>query len=176
MATMALTVLALLIPAPAPMEPAGDLSLQTTKAPGIEVRYVNYHWQPALFEAMEKGTGAMPEAKRNWVVARIVLEGNPVTVDGSQLRPANYALALWPSLDGKGMAVEIRRVDMRDVFENYNVMAPLPRGETVYKGAAKFETATPTAPRMSFTLDEAAGKVVLTLRYGDRRLALTLTR
>jgi len=33
------------------------------KAPGIEVRFVDYHWQPVLFEAMEKGTRAIPRRR-----------------------------------------------------------------------------------------------------------------
>jgi hypothetical protein len=58
-----------------------------------------------------------------------------------------YALAWWPNLDGKGMAIEIRRVDMRDVFPDVNALAPAPRGETVDKGPAAFEKVSPLAPR-----------------------------
>ena len=32
------------------------------------------------------------------------------------------------------MQVEVRQVDMRDVFPNLNAMGPAPRGETMYKG------------------------------------------
>ena len=60
-----------MIPAQVPKEPAKDLFMHCAKAPGIEIRFVDYHWQPALFEAMEKGTRAIPEATRNWVVARV---------------------------------------------------------------------------------------------------------
>jgi len=172
----ALAVLALLIPAQAPKEPAKDLFLHSVKAPGVEVRFVDYHWQPAIFGAMEKGTGDVPEAKRNWVVARVVLDDRPLTLEGARLAVGNYALALWPNLDGKGMAIEMRRVDMRDVFPDLNAMAPAPRGETIYKGPAKFETVSPLASRLDVSVGEAGGRVVLALRYGDRRLSLTLTR
>jgi hypothetical protein len=176
MGTTALAVLALLIPAQVPKEPAKDLFMHSAKAPGIEIRFVDYHWQPAIFEAMEKGTGAIPEATRNWVVVRVILDSRPLTLDGARLPVGNYALALWPNLDGKGMAVEMRRVDMREVYPNVNAIAPAPRGETIYKGPARFETVSPSAPRLDVALTEGTGTVVLTLRYGDRRLSLTFTR
>ena len=176
MATMTLALLALLLPAQVPKEPARDLFLHSAKAPGIEIRFADYHWQPALFEAMEKGTGDIPEAKRNWVIARVVLDDRPLTLEGTKVPVGNYALAVWPNLDGKGMAVEVRRVDMREVYPNLNVMAPAPRGETVYKGLARFEAASPLASRLDMTLGEGDGTVVLTLLYGDRRLSLTLQR
>jgi len=174
--TIALAFMALLIPAQVPKEPAKDLSMHFEKAPGIEVRFVDYHWQPVLFEAMEKGTRAIPEATRNWVVARVNIETRPFTLGGARMPVGTYAFTLWPNLDGKGMAVEMRRVDMRDVFPNLNAMAPAPRGETIYKGPARFETASPPADRLQVAVTEEQGTVVLTLTYGDRRLALTLTR
>lgn len=169
-------VLSLLLPAQVPKEPAKDLFLRSAKAsPGVEIRFVDYHWQPALFEAMASGKGDVPEANRNWVVVRVILDARPLTLEGKRLAVGNYALALWPNLDGKGMQVEMRRVDMRDVFPNLNAMAPAPRGETLYKGLAKFETESPLAERLDTKLAEADGGVVLTLRYGDRRLVLRLT-
>ncbi len=176
MATIALALMALLIPVQVPKEPAKDLFMRSAKAPGVEVRFVDYHWQPAIFEAMEKGTGNIPEAKRNWVVARVMIETRPLTLGGVRMPVGSYAFTLWPNLDGKGMAVEMRRVDMRDVLPNLNAMAPAPPGETIYKGPARFETASPPADRLEVAVTEGQGTVVLTLRYGDRRLALTLTR
>ena len=176
MTTMALSFLALLLPVQIPKEPAQDLFMHSVKAPGVEVRFVDYHWQPAIFEAMERGTGGVPEAARNWVVARVILDDHPLTLGGARLPVGNFALALWPNLDGKGMQIEMRRVDMRDVFPDLNAMAPAPRGETLYKGPAKFETVSPLASRLDVSVGESGGRVVLALRYGDRRLSLTLTR
>jgi hypothetical protein len=176
MAPITLIPLAFLLAAQLPKEPARDLFLHTERAPGIEVRYVDYHWQPALFEAMAKGASDVPEARRNWVVARVILNARPMTLGNARVSVGNYALALWPNLDGKGMAVELRRVDMRVVYPNLNAMAPAPQGKTVYKGPATFETESPLASRLAVAVAEAEGKVVLTLRYGDRRLSLTLTR
>ena len=179
--TLPVTMLALLLPlqaaapAPVPKEPAKDLFLRSAKVPGVETRFVDYHWHPALFEAMASGKGDLPEAKRNWVVVRMILDQRPLTLEGKRLAVGNYALALWPNLDGQGMQVEVRRVDMRDVFPNLNAMAPAPKGETIYKGVAKFETESPAADRLNATIAEAEGGIALTFRYGDRRLPLKLT-
>jgi len=175
MTTMALALLGVLAAGQTPTEPARDLFMHTVKAPGVEIRFVDYHWQPALFEAMEKGTRAIPEATRNWVIARVVLNARPLTLEGSRLGVGNYGLVLWPNLDGKGMGIEMRQIDMREVYPNLNVIAPAPRGETIYRGPARFELADPSAPRMDMTLGEEGGTVALTLRYGDRRLVLSLT-
>ena len=104
MKTIALAWLALAIPAQVPKEPAKDLFMHSAQAPGVEMRFVDYHWQPALFEAMEKGSGAIPEATRNWVIARVILNSRPLTFGTARLPVGNYALVLWPNLDGKGMA------------------------------------------------------------------------
>jgi hypothetical protein len=110
------------------------------------------------------------------LVARVILDARSMTLEGVRLPVANYALALWPNLDGKGMAVEMRRVDMREVYPDVNAIAPAPKGETYYKGPARFETVSPVASRMDVAVTEGEGTVVLALTYGDRRLSLTLTR
>ena len=176
MSMMALAVLTLVLPGQVPKEPAKDLLMHFEKAPGIEVRFVDYHWQPVLFEAMEKGRKDIPEATHNWVVARVMVEARPFTLGGVKMPVGSYAFTLWPNLDGKGMAVEMRRVDMREVLPNLNAIAPAPPGETIYRGPARFETASPPADRLSVKVAEGEGTVVLTLRYGDRLLPLTLTR
>lgn len=172
----ALALLALALPTQIPTEPAEDLFLHFLKAPGIEVRFVDYHWQPALFDAMEKGDATVPEARRNWVIARVIVNQRPLRIHGKMMSVGTYALTWWPNLDGKGMAIEMRQVDMRDVFPNVNALAPAPRGETIYKGPAAFETVSPLAPRFDATLDEEEATVTLTIRYGDRRLLVPLVR
>ena len=173
-----LTVAALFglaLQAQVPKEPAKDLFLRSAKAPGVEIRFVDYHWQPALFEAMASGKGDVPEAKRNWVVVRMVLDMRPMTLEGKRLPVGNFGIALWPNLDGNGMQVEVRQVDMRDVFPNLNAMGPVPRGETMYKGPVRFETESPVAERLDTKLTEEGGGIVITVRYGDRRFSLKLT-
>ena len=74
------------------------------------------------------------------------------------------------------MAIEIRRVDMCDVFPNVNAIAPGPNGETIYRDPAEFEMASPLAPRFDARLGEEGGTVTQTIRYGDRRLLVPLVR
>jgi hypothetical protein len=176
MQTIALLPFALLLPSQVPKEPAKDLFMHSARAGGLEIRFVDYHWQPAIFEAMASGRRDVPEARDNWVLARVVLTHDPLTLEGKRLRVGNYGLALWPNLDGKGMMIELRRVDMREVYPSLNAMAPVPRGETAYKGPARFETLSPLAERLDIQLGEAPAGVVLTVRYGDRRLVLNFTR
>jgi hypothetical protein len=175
MQAMTVGLLALSLPLQVPKEPAKDLFLHSAQVPGVEIRFVDYHWQPALFEAMETGKGDEPLAKRNWVVIRMILDAHPLTLEGKRLAVGNYGIALWPNLDGKGMQYEVRRVDMRDVFPDVNAIAPIPRGETYYKGPAVFEAA-PLAERLAVEAAEVEGVMTLVLRYGPKRLALKFTR
>jgi hypothetical protein len=158
----------------AQQQPASDLSVHSDKQPGIQMRFVDFHWRPELFEAMEKGGSTIPEAKRNWLLARIITEA-PFTLEGTKVPVGNYALALWPNLDGKGLSLELRRVDMRLVLEP-NAFAPAPNGETVYKGPARFETTTETAPRLNAKLVGGDKAVTLEVRYGNRRLPVSFVR
>jgi hypothetical protein len=173
--TAALLALVLPLVAQTPTEPAKDLFMHTERAPGVELRFVDYHWHPEIFAAMESGNGTDPLARRDWVVARLILQTRPMTLEGKRLSVGNYAVTLWPNLDGKGMTVEVRQVDMRDVLPSLDAMAPCPRGETMYRGPARFEVQQPPAERLAVDVAEANGAVTLTLRYGDRRLPLTLT-
>jgi hypothetical protein len=177
MKTMAVALLALVFPAQMSREPAKDLFMHSAKAPGVELRFVDYHWQPAMWEAMEKGSSSVPEATRNWVVARVVLDDRPLTLGSSRLAVGNYGLVLWPNLDGKGMAIEMRRIDMREVYPDVNAVAPAPKGETVYKEVVKFETGLPLAPRFNIPMaSDDPAKVTLTILYGDRRLVVSFVR
>jgi len=174
-----LLVPALLVPlaAETPKEPAKDLFLHTERVPGIEMRFVDYHWQPQLFEDMEKGTGTDPLAKRNWVYARLILQDRPLRLEGKMIPVGNYGVALWPNLDGKGMQVEVRQVDMRDVLPNLNALAPLPqRGDLIYKGPAAIERTSEVVDRLDVDLADKDGQVVMTLRFGGLRIPLVLSR
>jgi hypothetical protein len=176
MTTISAALVAAALLGQVPKEPAKDLFMHSAKAPGLEVRFVDYHWQPALFDAMEKGARDVPEATRNWVVARVMVDERPFTLQGVKMPVGSYALTLWPNLDGQGMAVEMRRVDMRDVFPRLDAMAPAPKGETIHKGPARFDAASPSASRLEVRAEERDGAVVLTLLYGDRRLSVSLAR
>ena len=60
MKPIALALLVLALPGQVPREPAKDLSMHFLNAPGIEVRFVDYHWQPALFDAWRRGRPVCP--------------------------------------------------------------------------------------------------------------------
>jgi len=155
-------------------QPASDLSVHSEKIPGITVRFVDWHWRPELFAEMEKGGGKTPEAKRNWALLRLINDDR-ITFEGKAVGASNYALALWPNLDGKGMMFELRRVDMRDVLQP-NAWAPIPAGDTMWKGPATFETVPETADRFVVSIAEAGGKGSITIHYGNRRAVLSFTR
>lgn len=159
-----------------PTTPAKDLFLHSERLPGVELRFVDYHWQPSLFEAMERGTGNEPLATRDWVVARLSILTQPLKLRGRTLGVGAYGVALLPNLDGKGMQLEVRRVDMRAVLPALNAIAPLPKGETEYRAPVALARTDSVAERMVETLTENAGVVTLTVRYGDRSFSLDLTR
>jgi hypothetical protein len=174
---MRLAIAAFLLAAPTvgpQIQPATDLSVHTEKLPSIEVRFVDWHWRPELFAEMETGKGKTPEAKRNWGLFRMMSDA-PMTFQGKSLTASNYGFALWPNLDGKGMMFELRRIDMRRVLEP-NAFAALPEGDTMWKGPATFETVPDIAERLSVSLADDAGKVNVTIRYGNRRAVVTFTR
>ena len=174
------TLLMLLTAAPAfaqvPKKPAQDLSVHTTKVPGLEVRFVDYHWQPDLIAAMEKGSRDVPAAQRDWVLARVMVEPRPLKFEGVTLPLASYALSLFPNQDGKGLVLELRSVDMHAAILNMNAVGPAPKGETMWRGPAKFEIVSAVVPRLDIKATEVAGAPVVTVLYGDRRLSLKFAR
>jgi hypothetical protein len=171
----AAAVFALAVPAfGQQVQPATDLSVEREKLPGIRVAFADWHWRPDLFAAMEKGGSKLPEAQRNWFMLKLVND-DPLTIGNVKLSASNYGVALWPNTGGKGMTFEIRKIDMRRVLSP-DPFAPLPEGETVWKGPANFETVSDTAERFSVSLAENAGKVTFTIRYGNRRAVLTFSR
>ena len=174
------TLLVMLAAAPAlaqvPKKPAQDLSVHTTKVPGLELRFVDYHWQPELIAAMEKGSKDVPAAQRDWVLARVMVDPRPLTFEGARLGVSSYALSLFPNQDGKGLAIELRQVAMPDTILNVNAVGPAPRGETMYRGPAKLEVVSDVAPRLDIKATEESGAPGVTIRYGNRRLSLKFTR
>jgi hypothetical protein len=172
---MAFAALLLAAPTVAPqIQPASDLTVHNEKVPSIELRYVDWHWRADLFAEMEKGGSKMPEAQRNWGLFRL-LNSSPLTFQGKKITASNYGFALWPNMGGKGMMFELRQIDMRRVLEP-NVFGPLPEGQTIWKGPANFETVSDTVDRLSVTLAEDAGKVNVTIRYGNRSAVVTFAR
>ena len=88
----------------------------------------------------------------------------------------NHALVFHPnSPDGKaGMALEVLRLTVPEFLKEGNVMTRTPPGESVLKLPVAFEAATETAPALAIGLVAEGKRLVLTIHYGDRKLAQEL--
>jgi hypothetical protein len=171
-----LIAVALLTVPQIPKEPAKDLFVHQLHVPGLEVRFVDYHFQPAVFESFEKG-GELPAGNTNWIIARLIVENRALHVGDKLIGVGNYALAVWPRGKDHPTTLEIREVDMRLLVPSINVLSPLPQeGETAYRGTAVFEPAGTNNPRMDATLVDGDGKATLTILWGDRRLVVPFVR
>ena len=74
------------------------------------------------------------------------------------------------------MAIEMQPIDKREAYPDVNAIAPAPRRETVFKGPVTFEAGSPLAPWFDIARASDAGKVTLTVSYGDRRLVVRFVR
>jgi hypothetical protein len=144
-------------------------SLVTVEAGNVKVRYLNFAWDEDAFAALEKGGGAYA-GTRSWALARI-LTPDPIIVDGRQVT-GGALLLLNPATASEPMTLEIRMVDMRDIFTDMNVVAEPPPGETVYKVPADFKTVDDVANRLTMTLDDTGDMLKLSIHYGNRMRVL----
>jgi hypothetical protein len=123
---------------------------------------------------MEKGGPGPPESKRPWAFARM-LNDVPLKL-GERTLPVGHGVVIFnPNLDGKGMTLEVRNIDMRRIID-FNVMTIPPAGDTYYKAPLVLEATPDVEPRMGMSLVEEAGKIVLRFRYGDRRFSWSFAR
>jgi hypothetical protein len=148
-------------------------ALITTEAGDVTVRYLNFVWDEEAFSALEKGGGA-PAATRSWALARI-LTPRPLEVDGKPVTGGSL-LILNPAAGSTPMTLEIRVIDMREVFTDMNVVAEPPPGETVYKEPADFKTVDEVADRLTLDLKEVDGTFTLSIHYGNRQAVIEATR
>lgn len=149
--------------------------VRTVKVPQLEVRYLDFGWNPEAFAALEKG-GDHPVGRRSWALARLVLPWDILKWEGKTLAVATYLLILHPSKGGAGPTFEIRRIDMREVFGDLNVIAEPPPGETIGVIPALFEKVATTADRLEVTLTDKTQTIELFVHYGDRQGKLVLAR
>jgi hypothetical protein len=171
---LALAVLALTVTAAgAQQEKNLPTMLMNIEAGDVEVRYLNFKWDEKAFEALEKGGGA-PAAARSWALARI-LTPKPITIEGKPVG-GGALLILNPASGSDPMTLEIRMVDMRDVFTDVNVIAEPPAGQTIYKATADFETVDALADRLTMKLEEAGETMKLSIHYGNRLKVLEAKR
>lgn len=178
----ALTRLALLVTVAAtpalaqtPTAPAADLAVKSAGVQGLEVRFINYHWRPGVMATMAKAPAEVKGLRRDWILARLIVEPKPLKFGDLVLGTGSYAVSLFPN-EGEGMIMELRKIDMREIYPQMNAFAPTPQGTTKYRGPAKFEALEPVADRLEVTVKEEAGTIDLAIKYGDKQLPLKLTR
>jgi hypothetical protein len=139
----------------------------------VKVRYLNFKWDAEAFQALEKG-GDTPGAKRSWAIARLY-PAKPIVIDGHPVVAGNL-LILNPARGGKAMTLEVRVIDMREVWVDPNVIAEPPEGRTIYVETADFKKVDELADRLTVALAEGDGTIQLSIHYGDRLATMEFER
>ena len=111
--------------------------IKFAKAPGLEVRYLDFKWDEEAFRALEKG-GSHPAAQRSRVLARLLLQQDPLfwngqITSGRTHDPRCSIRAKAP----RAATLEMRYIDMREVFVDMNVIAEPPPGRDLSQGARR---------------------------------------
>jgi hypothetical protein len=152
--------------------PAAGVPIQKEKTSGAEAEFVNTPWRPDVFEAMETG-GTAPQ--RAWAFARFNTSAD-FAMDGNVIPAGRYVLVLNPKTGSLPMTLEVRRGPGRELFSDPNAMTPPQGGETVYKAPVTFAPSPEPVPALDVTLAGWSDGVVLTVRYGNRKLTKELVR
>ena len=146
-----------------------EFLIQSTAGP-IELRYVDYAWNPEAFDAMESG-GSHPAAGRSWMLAVLRLQ-DPVRFEGRTLPVGASLLILNPKHGASPMSFEIRDVDLRVMDVKPNVIGLPPKGETVKIVPATFEKVAETKARLELVASADGRDTLVVIRYGDRKATL----
>ncbi len=149
--------------------------VKSLQAPGLELRFLDFKWDQEAFDTLRSG-GAHKIGSRSWVLARLVLTKNPMRCEGKILPVGPAVLVLNPAKKGATPTVELREIDMREVFVDMNVVAEPPPGETYFLGPAKLTPVEKKAERLEVRLSEGKDGIDIITHYGDRELTVTLTR
>ena len=150
--------------------------VKTLKAPRLEVRYLDFGWNPEAFATLEKG-GDNPVGRRSWALARLQLPWNILKWEGKIIPVGTSLLILNPKTkDTAGPTFEVRKIDMRDVFSDLNVIAEPPPGETLGVVPAAFGQADTTAERLEMSLTDKTQTIEIAIHYGDRLATVVLAR
>jgi hypothetical protein len=149
--------------------------VKSVKVPGLDARYLDFKWDEEAFATLEKG-GAHPVGRRSWVLVRLTATLDPFRCGGKTVPVGPSLLILHPAQGGAGPTLELRSVDMREIFMDLNVVAQPPPGETYCRVPAAFRKVDKTAGRLAVTLTEDKGSIGITTHYGDREARFTLDR
>ena len=130
--------------------------VKSLQAPGLDVRYLDFKWDEAAFTTLQKG-GSHPVGRRSWVLARLIATTDPFKCQGKVVPVGPALLILNPARSGAGPTLELRYIDMREVFVDMNVIAEPPPGETYWEAPAVFGKVGTKAGRLEMTLAEGEG-------------------
>jgi len=171
--TLALWLALAVVALPGAAQDALPKFLKIERAPDVELRYVDFGWNPAAFAAMETG-GDHPAARRSWMLALLRLNrgmrfgGKPVLIGAS-------LLILDPKHGDTPFSIELRDIDMRDLYFQENVIGTPPKGRTINVVPAHFETVPETKERLEITVAPSGNDTLITVHYGNRKTVVTLT-
>jgi hypothetical protein len=170
-------VLCFVLLAPAMASPQQTLPdfLKFARVPGVEVRWVDFAWNPEGFAAMEAGA-KHPAAGRSWMVALLQLN-NSMKWEGKWVPAGAALLVLNPRHGESPMSLELRYIDMREVGVSFsaNVIGVPPEGERYNLLPAGFETVPETKERLELAIAMDGKDAVLTIHFGNRKTSLRLT-
>ena len=96
----------------------------------------------------------IPRPSGAGVLARLLLQQDPLRWNGKMIPVGPTILVLNPRKGSAGPTLEMRYIDMREVFVDMNVIAEPPPGETYRKEPAVFQTVAEVAPRLEVSLAE----------------------
>jgi hypothetical protein len=149
--------------------------VKSVDVPGLNVRYLDFKYDEEAFATLEKG-GSHPVGRRTWVLARLMTKLAPFSCEGKTVPVGPSVLILHPAKAGAGPTLEVRRIDLREVFVDLNVVAEAPPGETFCQRPADFRKVDAMAGRLEVTLTEGKGTIDVISHYGDREARITLIR
>ena len=149
--------------------------VQSAEVPGLNLRFLDFKWDPEAFATLEKG-GEHPVGRRSWVLARLLTRLAPFRCEGKIVPVGPSLLILNPARGSAGPTLELRYIDMREVFVDMNVIAEPPPGETYCKIPAAFRKVDTSVPRLKVTMTEGKGTIDVISHYGDRETRVTLVR
>jgi hypothetical protein len=147
--------------------------LKIVRAPNVDLRYVDFGWSPEGFAALENG-GDHPAAQRSWMLALLRLsrgmkfEGKPILIGAS-------VFILNPKHGDEPFTIELRDIDMRDLYFEANVIGTPPKGRTIHIMPAHFDTVPETKQRLEITAAPSGKDTLITVHYGNRKTTVTLT-
>jgi hypothetical protein len=166
----ALTFTLIALVTPQAEAPKAPIVIQTSTSGAVTVKSLSIPWGPNTFAAMESASDSFYN-QRPWAFAHLETTA-ALTLYGAAIPPGNYALVFHPNTtENKGMSLEVRKIAVPEFLEAGNVMAPAPKGETIWKAPIHFQTVAEVTPALKVDLTGPAnGKLSLVVRYGDRTM------